>query len=468
MPGLYCQFLLYKEGKDTMDAIEHISRVTRLNSRTFSYAGTKDRQAVTVQRVTAHKVTADRLLQVNQNRAPVRVGNFSYVKAPLRLGDLGGNRFVIVLRDVKGCSEEDLVASLVSLRDYGFINYYGTQRFGTGTVSTQKIGACMLRADWESAVTLLLTPDTVIGQENSRHAQAREHWKEHGDPAAAAKLFPNHCVAERAILNYFSRKEGNCNDYYGAVMAMPINMRKLYAHSYQSYVWNCAATERIKRYGLKPVIGDLAVEADRTNDEEELAGNEETLADKADEDTNHGDRIQSVVTITAENIHLYTTKDIVLPLPGHHIEYPSNEIGQFITTLMEKDGLDPLNMERKVDFISLPGSYRRVFAIPRDLRWELLRYDDPTAPLTLSDLDKLQNKPNIHSDTGKYLAIRLALTLTAGQYATMALRELMRQDTSPAFQFNLSKLHAQEQQQQQQQQQQSITVTEEIDETNKE
>ena len=32
---------------------------------------------------------------------------------------------ILVRRDVKGCSEEALVASLTSLREYGFINYYG-------------------------------------------------------------------------------------------------------------------------------------------------------------------------------------------------------------------------------------------------------------------------------------------------------------------------------------------------------
>ncbi|RKP27064.1 pseudouridine synthase, partial [Syncephalis pseudoplumigaleata] len=442
MPGHYCEFLLYKEGKDTMDAIDHICRTTRLHTKVFSYAGTKDRQAVTVQRVTAHKVTADRLLQVNQHRAPVRVGNFRYVKQSLRLGDLGGNRFVIVLRDVKGCTEDALKTSLVSLSEHGFINYYGTQRFGTGTVPTQQIGACMLRADWERVTQLLLTSEAGAGQEKSRPAQARTHWKEHQDPAAAAKLFPHHCVAERALLQHFARRPENRTDYYGAVMAMPFNLRKLYAHGYQSYVWNCAATERIQRYGLHPVVGDLVADHQRSAQEAEDEADAALSTEDAAE-TNGRDRILSVVEVTADNVHLYRPEDVVLPLPGHRIRYPTNDIGAYIADLMKKDGLDPHAMERNVDFISLPGSYRRVLAVPRDVQWELLRYDDPTASLALSDLERLAGKPEIHSDQGRYLAIRLAFTLTAGQYATMALRELMHQDTSSAYQFHLSKQHAQ-------------------------
>jgi tRNA pseudouridine13 synthase len=148
---------------------------------------------------------------------------YSYVKDRLRLGDLAGNRFTIVLRDVKGCSEEEVVAALESLRDHGFINYYGMQRFGTGTVATQKVGAKMLRADWEGAVNLLLSPGEQVEQETARYAQARQHWAEHKDPAAAIKLFPSSCVAERAMLSFFARKESNINDKLGAVMAVSLD-----------------------------------------------------------------------------------------------------------------------------------------------------------------------------------------------------------------------------------------------------
>jgi tRNA(Glu) U13 pseudouridine synthase TruD len=72
---------------------------------------------------------------------------------------------------------------------------------------------------------------------------------------------------------------------------------------------------------------------------------------------------------------------------------------------------------------------------------KLLRYDDPAAPLVCCDLERLEGREEIQQDKGAYLAIRLEMSLTAGQYATMALRELMHQDTSPAFQLALSREH---------------------------
>ena len=72
------------------------------------------------------------------------MGNFSYVKNHLRLGDLQGNRFTLTLRNVT--AERDAVdTSLASLRDNGFINYFGLQRFGSGIVSTADVGLALIR-----------------------------------------------------------------------------------------------------------------------------------------------------------------------------------------------------------------------------------------------------------------------------------------------------------------------------------
>lgn len=41
--------------------------------------------------------------------------------------------------EVEG-SEEDIDASVQSLRDHGFINYFGLQRFGSSPVASHEIG----------------------------------------------------------------------------------------------------------------------------------------------------------------------------------------------------------------------------------------------------------------------------------------------------------------------------------------
>lgn len=36
-------------------------------------------------------------------------------------------------------------------------------------------------------------------------------------------------------------------------------MRLMYIHAYQSYIWNCVVSRRMKQFGAEPVIGDLAI-----------------------------------------------------------------------------------------------------------------------------------------------------------------------------------------------------------------
>ena len=67
---------------------------------TITTAGTKDKRGVTVQRIRAFKVTAERLAGLNPSLRGMQLGNFEYVANPLKLGMLAGNRFVVVLRCV--------------------------------------------------------------------------------------------------------------------------------------------------------------------------------------------------------------------------------------------------------------------------------------------------------------------------------------------------------------------------------
>ena len=137
--GEYCHFLLHKENKDTMQAINLLAKCTRVKPDRFSYAGTKDGRAVTVQRVSAFRIDVKNLLGLNNVLKNICLGNFEYKKRPLKLGDLMGNSFVIILRNLIA-TKEQVNEAMTSMKDHGFINYFGLQRFGTSESATHHIG----------------------------------------------------------------------------------------------------------------------------------------------------------------------------------------------------------------------------------------------------------------------------------------------------------------------------------------
>lgn len=88
---------------------------------------------------------------------------------------------------------------------------------------------------------------------------------------------------------------------------------------------------------------------------------------------------------------------------------------------------------------SLAGSYRKIIHLPKEVSWEIMRYTDPDIPLAQSDEDKIlgidppQTDPN-----GRFLALQIKLQLGTASYATMALREVTKVDTSSHIQTSLT------------------------------
>jgi tRNA pseudouridine13 synthase len=68
-----------------------------------------------------------------------------------------------------------------------------------------------------------------------------------------------------------------------------------------------------------------------------------------------------------------------------------------------------------------------------------MRYTDPNVPLAQSDEDAILglDKPMIDTD-GRFLALQIRLTLGTSAYATMALREITKTETSSFHQTNLT------------------------------
>ncbi|CAG8519808.1 4750_t:CDS:10, partial [Ambispora leptoticha] len=459
--GQYCQFLLLKENRDTMSAINLISKLMKIPSRSFSYAGTKDNRAVTVQRITAFRVKAERLAGLNKRLNGIVMGNFKYVSQPIQLGELAGNRFIITIRQVKVDSEETLSQSLSSLKDNGFINYFGMQRFGTSSIPTWEIGRALLQNNLEQAIDLILKPRPG---ENGPIEIARKHWATTKNARESFELMPPRHYSERNILLTFANT-GNTNCFADAFNSIPHKLRLMYAHAYQSYIWNRVVSERIKLHGSKsPLVGDLVLtenkirldqedidfpdaEAAQTLDKKRSFDNMEESTESFD-DTKFASNLTGegpnaainlkIKVLTEEDLPKYTIEDVVYPTPGYAVIYPKNAIFESYKEFMMEDGLDPMNMTRKTKDFSLPGTYRKIILKPEAVNWSTIRYDDPIAQLVITDFDVLHGrKPNIGVPDGKHLALQISFILPPGIYATMAIREIMKKDTSSAAQYNL-------------------------------
>lgn len=147
--GEYVYFLVYKEAVDTLQATLKISDSLRMKAAHFSYAGVKDRRAKTTQWFCARKVDPRKLILATKYLRNIHIGNLTFKDAPLKLGQLQGNRFRIALRNVT--AEDELIEeSLESLKNLGFINYYGLQRFGNHKeVPTYDVGIQLLLGNWK-------------------------------------------------------------------------------------------------------------------------------------------------------------------------------------------------------------------------------------------------------------------------------------------------------------------------------
>lgn len=123
----------------------------------------------------------------------------------------------------------------------------------------------------------------------------------------------------------------------------------LYLHSYQSLLWNTIVSQRIRKYGLKPIVGDLVF---KDNDAKEalveIIDEEEIKEEDTDvnSDISNG-KCPEVEIISEESLSKYTIFDVVYPLPGCDIRYPENEIAKWYIDLLAKDNLTSEKLMKK-------------------------------------------------------------------------------------------------------------------------
>ena len=118
-----------KRGANTAWVARQLARIAGLRTRDVSYAGRKDRNAVTVQHFTVWLGKRPEPDWTAIDDSEFRILSVQRHRRKLRLGALQGNRFRLIVRELAGPTSA-LEERLQAIRDRGVPNYFGEQRFG--------------------------------------------------------------------------------------------------------------------------------------------------------------------------------------------------------------------------------------------------------------------------------------------------------------------------------------------------
>lgn len=194
--GPYGIYLLKKREWTTEAALKKVADLLHCKRSSLGYAGLKDKKAVTTQYISVF----------NKHNANLETKDIDMVyrgrnDEPLRLGDLQGNQFTIVVRnldeqDVQGCKER---VRLLKSWDWKLNNYFDEQRFSENNA---EIGKLLVKKAFGEAIAVLVKKSGIY---------------------------------ERTIQAYIDEHPGN---FIGALRTLPKTILFLYVHAYQSLLFN--------------------------------------------------------------------------------------------------------------------------------------------------------------------------------------------------------------------------------------
>ena len=238
--GRYLVLEVEKTDWDTHHLIREMARKLRISQKRFGWAGTKDKRAVTVQRISIMNLDEAELKRITLPGLKIKV--LGRTNRSVGLGDLLGNRFRITIRDL-ACPEPGATLARITeetMQQKGVPNYFGVQRFGETRPVTHKVGEALARGKIEEAVYIYLA--LPFSGEPERTREARERLWASRDIPSALKDFPEYLHHEVAMLNYLAEHPG---DYAHSFDVLSVNLKRLFVHAYQSYLFNKILSHRL-------------------------------------------------------------------------------------------------------------------------------------------------------------------------------------------------------------------------------
>ena len=250
--------VLVKRNDESFGALRTQSRSLGLGDSGICIAGVKDKRSLSFQFATVDAAAGNVRRALNnvyekcrRQRTPLALSdheptrNSSSRLVPIRrlagspdsepprhlgAGDLLGNQFTVILRDVK---TKDVPLELPASEEVRFLNFFGAQRVGqkTDPAPSWCIGRAILKQRYHEALKLIVNAE--------RRSSDEFEWTRESAKRLGRQLRRGSPAAD-AVRNFV-----RFGDAAKAINAVPHKVRTIWLHSYQARLFNMDASHRV-------------------------------------------------------------------------------------------------------------------------------------------------------------------------------------------------------------------------------
>jgi len=343
--------VLQKRGLDSNHAIFEISDQLGTKIRVL---GIKDSKAVTSQYATCEGKKFREGMT-----AHTKLSLLGFSKRPINKSHIMGNQFEVRVSNPLRNDISEFITEIGNIP-----NYYGLQRFGSERLVTHLVGRAIINENFKKAVEIFLCHTTEYDTQFSK--EIREKCNDPNNYVKVIKIIPKGMDLERNLLRSLLDGKG----YKNALRSIPINIRRLFVHAYQAYLFNKCLSSMLRR-------GE-SINSCVKNDFCFKLENQMALG--------------KLIKYTNDD-----TTNLVpaMQLPGYSFKSKDGRFEDKMSIMMKEENISPKNFHvKEMQELSVEGGFRQL-------------------PLLVTDFSYCEN-----------LIVKFKMPI--GSYATILLRELMK------------------------------------------
>ncbi len=256
--GDYLHIYIQKTGLTTHDAVQRIAKAFHISKRELSWAGLKDKHAITRQLISVHLPEAEDAAIQRAKEFAERPGDLGILWTErhtecIKRGQHGGNRFIIRVREVNPTCAIKAQPIMDVLEKNGVPNFVGEQRFGFRQ-NSHLLGRWLIRRDHEAFFKELLEAGSELDSRDV--AEGRELYRQ-GKLLEAMKVWPKALRFDRQALDAMRSGFSPAD----AIKHVDQKQLNFLVSAMQSHVFNEVLNRRLEHGTLNQILpGDVPLE----------------------------------------------------------------------------------------------------------------------------------------------------------------------------------------------------------------